>query len=229
MSYALVQQKDVTYAAIFSDGSEVITFDGSVTSGNLVVVVVEQANSAVTVSSVAATNITFTSSAALKQALGSPASNIEIWYGVATGAFTAITVTMSANDGASSAIKAYEFSGNTATPTPVTNKSNPLGVGSPVASASVTPATADNVVIAAFWSSSLSTSSGDGAFTNTYVDGGGTASFRGVGYLIQTAATAQTWDGTFASSGENLSFVMAAFPGTSSSSIAPLAAAYYYT
>jgi hypothetical protein len=217
MPYALVQQKDVAYGAIFSDGSEVCTFDGSVVSGNLVVVVVEQATNLRTVTSVSASNITFTSDAALKQALATPASLIEIWYGVATGAFTAVTVSLSSNDATNAAIKMYEFSGNTATPAPVTNKSNPTAVATSVTSASVTPATADNVVIAAFWSSGLTggTGTGDAAFTEHWFDGTGTTAFRGAGYAIQTAATGQTWDATFSSSNENFSFVLAAFPGAS--------------
>jgi hypothetical protein len=237
MAFAKVtgQSALVSPAIIFGDGTETITLPGSVTSGNLVVVAVCSEYSTAANRNAAvptASNITFSR---IGSTVYAPTGFICLFRGVATGAFTAITCTSTAGDGVTPAnigsdnswIWAGEFSGNAASQTPVYSSATPSGTQTH-ASGSVTPSSAENLFVAVT-SGTSATWTPDANFTT---DANGLVSdalHRRILYRIQSAATAQNFTST-SDINRDSAVVLASFQGTGGggSSVAPLAANYYY-
>lgn len=184
-------QANCTSGNLFAGtNSYVYTYPAALTSGSLAVMSVSAENRVV--SSISGTGASFaingvnTNSAGLSR-------NISLWYAVTTSGGTTATITISGATSATASVCFAEFSGNSSDQSGATaNGSDTEGGTASFTSGSVTPPTADNVVVAATDRTTTSAPgwSEDGAFTMVS-SADQTYSF---GYLIQTSATAQTYD-----------------------------------
>lgn len=184
----------------------IYSFGGNtITSGNLVVIFVE--TYVRQVSTIAGTNLTLTR---LVQSSYNDAIFIgDLWYGIATGSVSSVTVTLGGNTSDDACVAYAEFSGQAADQSSATSNSS---VGNNVTShnsGSVTPPTADNVVVCGMHRTNA-TWTEDGAFTMVSSADAGCA----FGYRLQSSATAQEFNAT---SDVNRYSVMTigAFAGTS--------------
>lgn len=185
------------------------------TAGNLVIIATAQGANR-TVSSIAGTAITYTINGASTQNGGSLAY-ASIWKGIASGTDTTATVTISGTSSDPAVVCFAEFSGADSDQSGSTANGAANNNTTTHNSGSVTPPTADNVVIAAYERGGAPGDyTEDGAFTS--VTTGWNAFY--FAYLIQAAATAQEYNAT-SSANRYTAMRIGAFAGTASGAITP--------
>lgn len=162
------------------------TFGGNtIGSGRLVVLFT--GTTIRTVSSISGTNLSMTQ-------LGTTSSNAAdfkgaLWYGISTGSVTGVTVTASGATADDACVAYAEFSGHASDQSGATNNGSANDNVTTHNSGSVTPATANNVVVSGAMRTSA-TWTEDGAFTLVSSADAGCH----LAYLTQTAATAQEYN-----------------------------------
>lgn len=140
-----------------------------------------------TVTGISGTNLTMTQ-------LGSTSSNAadfkgQLWWGISTGSVTSVTLTASGATGDPACVSYAEFSGHASDQSGATNNGSANDNVTAHNSGSVTPATANNVVVIGSGRTDA-TWTEDGAFTLVSSADAGCQ----FAYLTQTAATAQEYN-----------------------------------
>lgn len=161
----------------------------TIASGNLVVLFV--ATNIRTVSTITGTNLT--SMVRHVQSSFNPNSNDigDLWQGISTGSVTSVTITLSGATSDNACVGYVELSGENADQSGATgNSAVPAGTTTHD-SGSVTPPTADNVIVAAAMRNNA-TWTDDGAFTMVSAANANCM----MGYILQSSATAQEFNST---------------------------------
>lgn len=159
------------------------TFPSAVSSGNLVVFT--GMNESRSISTITGTNITYSISGLNRNQAGAGYQESQ-WKGVATGSVTSSQVVISGAGAPDNCICFYEFTGTQTDQSGATTNGSVNNAVTAHNSGSVTPPTADNVVVASTYISGNDATQ-DGAFTQLTT--GNTSFFSG--YILQSAATAQ--------------------------------------
>ena len=205
---ALVRSEvDITATIV---GSDPYTYTltpagGAPTAGNLIVV--GFAHEVRQVSSVAGTNMSFTINGAQQSAQGGWMSQWKCIVGASPG--TTITLTMSGSSGVDGYFFFMEFDNANADQSASTANGSTNAATTTHNSGSVTPPTANNMIVAQSYRGNR-TWTEDGAFTQLTTG----TNFYGVCYLIQTAATAQNNETTSDTNGDS-GMTIGAFAGVS--------------
>lgn len=188
--------------------SYVYTYPSGITAGNLVVLGITSDTR--TVSSAAGTGTTYSINGA--HTLGG-SGNISIWKAVAAGTDTTVTITLSSTLNATTRLCFAEFSGASSDQSGSTANGAVTSGTTTHGSGSVTPPTAENVVVA-FVERGNASWTEDGAFTQIATG----ETLTKFAYLIQSAATDQSYDMT-SDINRDAALRIGAFAGTSSGSV----------
>ena len=185
-------QENCTSGNLFAGtNSYVYPYPAAVTAGNLGVLGIS-IGSTRSVTAAAGTATTYSVNGATTSWGG---GTVQIWKAVTAGTDTTVTITLSGNTSDTSRVCYLEFSGASSDQSGSTaNGASHTAVNGVHSSGSVTPPTADNVVVAL-------TQRGNDTWTDDTTPAGWTQVSTGHAgatwtYLIQTAATAQSYDMT---------------------------------
>lgn len=189
----------------------VYTYPATPTAGNLVVIAVDVETR--TVSSIAGTGTTYAISGATS-GNGPAARNLSIWHAIAAGSDTTTTITLSGSTGATAYVCFAEFAGNAASQASATFNGGSNDAATAHSGGSVTPATANNVIVMAQGRTPGTWTEDSDIASNNIVSSDTAFSF---GYLIQSSASAASLDTTSVDNEFSESRI-AAYVGTSSGS-----------
>lgn len=202
---ALVQSDCDTFAAT-SQTSDVYTFPSTLTAGNLVVFGANRSSR--TVTSIVG-NVSF-SGTQLGATTSWGGGTVQQWYGIAAGADASVTVNYTGAVGDAAEFCFAEFSGSSSDQSGATTNGATESATQNHDSGSVTPPTAENVVVV-IMSRQNDTYTDDGAFTSLPT---GNANYHYWGYRIQSSATAQEFNAT-STINRDSGIRIGAFAGTS--------------
>lgn len=193
MSYTLVRSSVITATNVFAGTSTyAFSYPAAYTNGNLLVIGVVQETR--TVTGIAGATLTYTGDSTLNAAAGVSAS---LFTAIGNGSGdTTATITLSGSyNSTNTDIVFMEFSGAQSDQSGNTVAGSSTDAATahncPSPSGTITPPTAENVVLSMVYISG-GTWTRDTSFTTI----AGTASTVEAGYLIQSAATAQSYNGT---------------------------------
>jgi len=204
---AHVQSQCVTHTSA-SQTSDTYTFPAALTSGNLVVFGAKRSSR--TISSIVG-DVSFSGSRSGSIQTWADGT-IELWLGVAAGADTQVTINYSGIVGDNAMFCFAEFSGAASDQSGATaNGATVTASAGTHSSGSVTPPTADNVVVAVMGRNNASWTD-DADFTQVTTPN---SAYEIFAYKIQSAATAQAYDASPDAS-KNSGSRIGAFAGASS-------------
>lgn len=205
---AKTQHLCTTFTAA-SQLSDTFTPTGTVTTGNLVVF--GGTLSSRTISSISGNQGTTLTQNGSDTAWGG--GTVMLWKGIAAGADTSYTINYSGTLGDNAYVCFAEFSGASSDQSGSTaNGATHAGVNGAHGSGSVTPPTASNVIVS-FTGRGNDTWTEDSGFTQMVND-----NYSSWAYLIQTAATAQSYDMT-STAAKDSGMRIGAFAGASSGAV----------
>ena len=206
---ALVQSNCATGNLFAGTSTYVYTYPSAPTVGNLVVI--GETMQTRTISSIAGTATTYTINGSNTNN-ATAGYNTSLWKAIFAGSDTTATLTASGNSGGTdTTVCFWEFSGASSDQSGSVANGAANNLTTTHNSGSVTPPTADNVVVSMIFISGTVWTA-DSGFTNTATG----QTIAKAGYIIQSSATAQEYNGT-TDSNRYSAMRIGAFAGASSS------------